>query len=155
MIKTEDFKKWFGILFAETFGVSDSPHGYALDDGKSGLLGTIDRIDARTASTSLKPGGETIASHCGHVHFILRWFYSYGQGQPIEPDWAGSWSTQTVDTPAWDALRSELRALYESVAGQVDGVQEWDETPLSASMILLTHCAYHVGEIKQIAASLP
>jgi hypothetical protein len=155
VITPENFKKWFNILFAETFGVTDLTYGYALDNGQAGLLGTIDRLDAGAASTALKPGGETVASHCGHVHFILRWFHSYGQGQPIEADWEGSWQGRTVDAAAWDALRAELRSLYAAVVEQVNAVEQWGETPLSACMILLAHCSYHLGEAKQIISALP
>ena len=52
MIKTEEFKKSLHGLLAEAFGVLESPHGFFLDTGQSGLLGTINRIDAATASAT-------------------------------------------------------------------------------------------------------
>ena len=154
MIKTEEFKKWLVILLAETFGVSDSPHGFMLDDGKAGLLGTINGINAATASSTLKPDRETIASHCGHILFLLRLYDAYEQGQRPEHDWVGSWATHEVDDAAWDTLRTDVQTAYEAVIQHIHARDEWIEPPLSASMILLAHCAYHVGEIKQLLTSL-
>jgi hypothetical protein len=153
MIKTEDFTKWLSLLLAETFGLSDAPSGFFLDTGRSGLFGTINAISAETASTALKPENATIASHCAHVLFLLRLFEAYEQGQRLEPDWPESWKTRVVDEVAWRTLRAELQTAYDTVLARLRARTAWEEPPLAASMILLAHCAYHVGEIRQLLTS--
>lgn len=68
-------------LLAETFGVSDSPDGYMLETGHSGLLGTVDAISANLASRALTTQEPTIAGHCGHILFLLKFFDTYEQGR--------------------------------------------------------------------------
>lgn len=154
MIESNDFRKWFGILFAEAFGVADTESGYFLDSGRAGLLGTIDQVDAQTASAALKPGNATIASHCGHVLFILHFFTAHSRGETPTADWPGSWTTREVDDAAWATLRGDVRREYETIQRWLQHNERWDEAPVAALMILLTHCAYHVGEVRQLLTSL-
>jgi len=154
MIRTEDFTKWLSLLLAETFGLSEAPSGFFLDTGQSGLLGTINLISAEAVSTALKPENATIASHCAHVLFLLRLFDAYEQGQRPEPDWEESWKTRVVDEAAWRTLRAELQAAYDTALAQLRARTAWDEPPLAASLMLLAHCAYHVGEIRQLLTSI-
>lgn len=149
MIKTDDFTKWLNQLLAETFGVSETPSASFLDSGRSGLLGTIDALSAEQASTARQPEQATIASHSAHVLFLLRLFEAHELGQPTEPDWEASWKIRVVDEAAWANLRADLLAAYTTVMAQVRARTAWDEAPLAAVLTLLTHCAYHVGEIRQ------
>src|SRR5262245_62215734 len=110
MIPTAEFTHWFFLLLAETLGVADTPNGRILDTGQSGLLGTIDTLSAEVASAAPTPEQATIASHCGHVLFLLQYFAAYERGETPTPDWASSWATRVVDEAAWLALRQELRA---------------------------------------------
>jgi hypothetical protein len=148
MIETT-FKKWLTTLLAETFGVVDGSDVYILDSGQAGLLGTIKTIGAETASATPRPEQAPIAAHCGHVLMLLRWFASYEEGQPIEPDWPGSWATRVVDEAGWADLQAELQTNYEAVMGYLRAREEWHDAAVAASMMLLTHCAYHVGEVRQ------
>jgi len=149
MIQTTDFTKWLRILLAETFGVADTADAYFLDSGQSGLLGTINALSAELASAAPTPEQGTIASHSGHVLFLLRLFDAYEHGQTPTPDWEGSWSTRVVDDAAWQALRDDLQAAYDSVMADVQTNDSWPEPRLAAAMMLVAHCAYHVGEVRQ------
>jgi len=149
MIPTPEFTKWFFILLAETFGVADTPDGYILDTGQSGLLGTINTLSAEVASAAPTPDQATIASHCGHVLFLLQYFAAYERGETPAPDWEGSWTTRVVDDGAWQALRDELRTTYDDVMARLRVRETWPEAAVAASLMLLAHCAYHVGEIRQ------
>jgi hypothetical protein len=150
MAQTADFKKWLLILLAETFGVSDAPNGYILDSGRSGLLGTINMLNAEAASAARAPEHATIAAHCAHILFIVNYFAGYERGETPAADWAGSWSTRVVDDAAWQALRNDLQTSYDTVIARLEARDEWPEAGVAASMILLAHCAYHVGEIRQL-----
>lgn len=154
MIKTEDFVKHLTALLTEAFGVLDSPDVFFLDSGRDGLLGTVDGIGADTASRPLKPGRETIAAHCGHVLYLLQLFDAYDQGQTPQPDWAASWNTNEVDEASWRRLRADLRAAYDSVLARLKGGGPWPEPRLAASIILVTHCAFHVGQIRMLHTAL-
>lgn len=150
MINVVDFKKPMGLLLAETFGVLDESSATFLDSGRAGLLGTIDMIDAKVASTAPALEHETIASHCGHVLFILHLFDANDQGQTPEADWAESWKTGVVDDAAWKKLRAELRNAYETVAGRLQAREQWPETAVAAWATLLAHCTYHTGVIHKL-----
>jgi hypothetical protein len=154
MIQTSDFQKWVGILWAELFGVTSADSGYFLDDGQSGLCGSLAAVNAQTASTSPRPGGETIASHSAHVLYFLNWFLAHTRGENPPADWPGSWRTQTVTEAEWDTLRRELRTAYEQIAQVIHQMAHWSEPALAAVLILLPHCAYHLGEIRQMITVL-
>jgi hypothetical protein len=147
MLTEDEFKSPFLVFLAEVFGVSGAPGGYFLDTGRSGLLGTLDNIDAVTASTPLKSAPDTIAAHAAHVLYILRFFSAHEQGRNPEPDWPGSWTTHRVDEESWNRLRDELRTTYEFVVVRLKAREEWQGPAIGASMMLLAHCAYHVGVI--------
>ena len=149
MIAESDFKTPFFTLFAEIFGVSDNPHGFILDDGRSGLIGTIAGVDAARASSASEGTQATLAAHVNHVLFILNHFLAFERGETPEADWAGSWRVQVVDDAAWDALRTELRTAYETVAERMTARAELPPPAIGSMMMLLAHCAYHVGEIRQ------
>lgn len=150
MIKTEDFKKSLTGLLAEAFGVLESPHGFFLDTGQSGLLGTINQIDAATASATAQPDQETIAAHCGHILWLLRFFAAYERGETPTPDWSASWQTQSVDEAAWAHLRSELQSTYEYLITRLQAREDWHELAVGAWMMLLAHVSYHVGVIHKL-----
>ena len=149
MIPTAEFTKWFLLLLAETFGVADTPYGYILDTGQSGLLGTIDALSAEVASAAPTPEQATIASHCRHVLLLLQYYAAYERGETLEPDWSGSWAIRIVDDAAWQALRHELRTTYDALMARLQARDTWPESGVAASLMLLAHCAYHVGEIRQ------
>jgi hypothetical protein len=149
MIPTATFTQSFVTLFAETFGVSTLPSGYFLDTGQSGLLGTVNAVNAELASVTRTPDDATIAAHCGHILFLLRFFAAYERGETPTADWAGSWTTRVVDEVAWHTLRNELQTAYESIVMRVQARDVWPDEAVGATMMLLAHCAYHVGEIRQ------
>lgn len=149
MIPTNDFTSAFFTLFAEIFGVADMQSAYILDTGQSGLIGTIDKLSAEVASAAPSPNQATIASHCGHILFLLHFFAAFERGETPEPDWEGGWATRAVDEAAWRALRAELRATYDALMVRLRQREEWPQQAVGASMMLLAHCAYHVGEIRQ------
>ena len=149
MISTTEFSKWFLLLFAETFGVADTPNGYILETGTSGLLGTIATVSAPVASFTPTPAQASIAGHCGHILFLIKYFAAYERGETPLADWAGSWATSQVDEQEWQHLRHELREAYDAVVARLQEREDWPEAAVAASLMLLAHCAYHVGEIRQ------
>jgi hypothetical protein len=149
VIQTSTFTQPFFVFFAEAFGVSAMPSGYFLDTGQSGLLGTINTLSAEVASAARTPEEATIAAHCGHILFLLDFFAAYERGETPTPDWPSSWTTRVVDETEWGALRHELQTAYDTIVTRLQARETWPDEAVGASMMLLAHCAYHVGEIRQ------
>lgn len=149
-MQTETVQKWLNLLLAEAFGVSPSPRGFFLDSGQAGLLPSLDVLSAYVASTALAPNEPTISAHCGHLLYSLELFNAYEQGLRPMPDWPSSWATAQVNETEWHALRDNLKQAFEMVQNNIQNNDQWPEQRLAASLMLLTHTAYHVGQIKQL-----
>lgn len=150
MIDDGIFKQSLAGLLSEAFGVAESQQGFFLDSGQSGLLGTINQLDAATASTLFRPDAETIAAHCGHVCWLLNFFAAYERGETPAPDWAASWQTQVVDEPTWKALRGEIAQTYTHLLTRLHARTDWQPMAVGAWMMLLAHVSYHVGVIHKL-----
>ena len=149
MIENSSFTGPFLVMPAEAFGVSEMPSGYFLDTGQSGLMGTINALDARTACAARTRDDPSIAAHCGHILYLFRFYAAFERGETPAADWPGSWKTPDLDDAGWDTLRHELQTEYETLVDWLQKREAWPDQALGASMMLLAHCAYHVGEIKQ------
>jgi hypothetical protein len=148
LMETSVFTEPFYTFFAEAFGVSDTPAGYFLDSGQSGILATIDGIPAAVASVGA--GDEvSIAAHCNHILFLLNFFAAIERGEMVEPDWRSSWAVQEVDDAEWQALRDALHAAYNEVISRLQARDSFPDAAVGPAMLLLAHCAYHLGEIRQ------
>jgi hypothetical protein len=154
MPKTEDFTKWLTLLLAETFGVSQAPFGFVLDSPQAGLFGAIESLGAPLVSYAPAPDQPSIAAHCNHVLAALHLFEAYERKQTPEPDWPATWSTRMVDEVDWVHLRKDLQEAYHSVVIGLEDNDRWPEPRVAAALMLLTHCAYHVGQIKQLLSSI-
>lgn len=148
MIQEDDFKGTLKTLLAEAFGVSENPHGYFLDSGQAGFLAILDHVSAEIASQSVRSGNATIAAHCEHVNFIL------DVVRNPEIDWAGSWHLSTVNEQEWQQVRQTLRQRYEALIHAIDTMPEWNSNFVGGAMIILTHCVYHLGEVRQMLSVL-
>jgi hypothetical protein len=139
----------FFIFFEELFGLTDSPSGYFLDNGRAGLLGTIDQLTAEQASAGAASGQTTIAAHCNHILFLLNLFLAEERGETTHPDWKSSWAVNSVDNDSWQSLRSAIRAAYDEVVVRLKARDPLPEQAVGPAMLLLVHGAYHLGEIRQ------
>lgn len=149
-IEATTFQQSLLALLSEAFGTSGAPSSMFLDSVSAGLLPTVSSLSAEQASRAVAPGRTTIAAQCGHVLFLLQLFAAAERGESPEADWAGSWSRATVTAVEWKALQAELRALWGSVAERLRGKDGWPEARVQTAMLLLTHCTYHVGAIRQL-----
>lgn len=143
------FAQTFFALFAEAFGVAETDDAYFLDSSRAGLLPTIDTLSAELVSIRRSEDDATIAAHCGHVLFLLRFFAAHQRGETPTADWAGSWATPIVDEPAWRELRDAIRSTYDEIVAGLRAFESWPDPAIGAAALLLTHCAYHLGEIRQ------
>ena len=152
-IDVAGFKNTMLTLMPELFGVADVPSSYMLDDGRAGLLGTLEKVDAATASAGLRPQNATIAAHTNHILLLLDLFVAYDHGEQPHADWEGSWKVQHVDPAAWDTLRATVRTRYDQAIERIQERTEFPPEAVGGCIILLTHVSYHLGEIKQMLTS--
>lgn len=123
----------------------------------SGVLGTLEAIPADVASRPPAPGMNTIAAHAEHLRYAMELATRAlgGEDAYATADWAGSWRTQTVDGPQWDALRAALREQHRRLLAALRDRREWsDRDTLWGVLALVGHGAYHLGAIRQIARLL-
>jgi hypothetical protein len=143
-------------LFEEAYVGPPDPRGtwFADNEPRCGFLGTIERLDAATASRPLSAGDPlSVASHAGHIRYSLHLTNLAMRGENPYPgaDWKGSWATRGVDETEWKALvasiAKEIDDLREAFAG---GMVKWnDEVIATGSLAALMHGAWHLGAIRQ------
>jgi hypothetical protein len=141
------YQKLFAIL-EETFA---SHHGIYLDDGTS-LFSTLDQISANEASIPVGNRCATIAAQVEHVIYFLQVLEGYITGQTIDDvDWDEIWSrVSSVTTTEWNDLKARLKQAYLHLREILQGIENWAQNDaIEASMAILVHTAYHLGEIRQ------
>jgi hypothetical protein len=119
----------------------------------SGFLGTLDATPASLASRPPAAGGNTIAAHSAHLLYALSLALRAMRGENpyATAKWDESWRTQTVDEPAWAALRADLRRVHgELVASIRAGLPSDDHDLLKGTIALVGHSAYHLGAMQTI-----
>ena len=103
-------------LLGEAYaGRAQAPTWFIDHGAHSGVLGTLESIDASDASRATVSGGSSIAAHANHLRWSLRMTNAMMRGQPASRDWAESWAVRRVDDAAWTRLRAELKREYEQL----------------------------------------
>lgn len=147
-IPQEKFTQEFFEIFEETFTIH---HGVYLDNGTS-LITTLDQISAAEASIPVGGRCATIAAQVEHVIYYLQVLEGYITGQKIENvDWREIWNrVSEVTAEEWNDLRTRLKQAYGQLNELLRGIDNWAEgDALAASLAILVHTAYHLGEIRQ------
>ncbi len=148
-IKKDDFTSNILTLLKETFEGSSPEGSYYLDRGV-GVLNTIEKISAETASRSLGENGATIAAHLEHARFYLAVLPEFMNGSTEKVDWKESWLVKTVDETEWDLLKENVRREYQNVAEMFQMIEDWNDDRVGGAMAIVAHTAYHLGAIRQI-----
>ena len=149
----DPYRRMLLMLLAEIFGVSPLDHGMILDNGSSGYLSVLADIDAQTASRALKPGIATLAAHCGHMAWFLDYVIRMIDGERDQPKWSESWAIHEVDEAAWTALRERLRSNYHAIVQRLETRETLSDDDVAGSLVMITHLAYHLGEIRQMRSA--
>jgi hypothetical protein len=141
------YQELFDIL-EETF---ETHHGVYLDKGTS-LFATLDQISADEASIPIGNRCATIAAQVEHVIYYLEVLGWHIAGDEVgEVDWGEIWSrVRGVTTAEWDDLRGRLKETYARLSAMLRGIDNWEQNDaIGASMAIMVHTAYHLGEIRQ------
>ena len=152
---TKDVTDSLTTLFAELVNGAASRGGaFILNSGDDGLLRSLDKLSADTASNSVH-GGATIAAHARHVQYGLslmnRW--AAEGGDPFsDATWDDAWKTSRVDDGQWAKIREELRDEAQRWLAVLGAPRRVTPLELSGLVGSIAHLAYHMGAIRQIAA---
>jgi hypothetical protein len=123
-----------------------------LNRGDEGLLRSLERVSAASASASAT-GGATIAAHVDHLRYGLsllnRWVA--GEAAPWKgADWTASWRRSTVTDAEWRRLQAELRRESDGWMDALREPRELNDRELTWVIGSIAHLAYHLGAIRQI-----
>jgi len=152
-IATDSFKKQLFLLFEETF---DHVHGIYLDRGTS-LFETLDAISAEEASRPVSARCACIAAQVAHVRYYLEVLLDgYLLKKPIaRPDWPASWQLEHVTADEWQALKENLRQTQQRVLAAMNDLDVWDgQDNIGASLAILAHTAFHLGQIREVLCTV-
>ena len=153
---TNDISGSLTTLFSElTDGANASGGAYVLNSGDLGLLRSLDKLSAEDASGSVH-GGATIAAHAQHLRFGLslmnRWA-SEGGDPFADARWDEAWKTARVDEGEWGRIRAGLRDEIQRWSGALGARRDVTVIELNGMIGSVVHLAYHLGAIRQIAAT--
>ena len=148
-IVTKDFVDDLFTLLVETFESPPRP-GSAYLDQKAGLFDTLDAISAEQASRPIAEGGTSIAAQVEHTRFYLEVMEQFMNGRTEKVDWQESWQVEKVTPEAWERLKQDLKAAYESVTAKLKSIESWGDDEIGDSMAMVVHTAYHLGAIRQM-----
>jgi hypothetical protein len=139
-------------LLEETF---ERVQGIYLDRGTS-FFETLETISAQEASRPVSATCASIAAQVEHVRFYLRVLEDCILRKPeVKIDWEESWQLAEVTPEEWEALKQELRQTYQSVLRTMKSLDVWEgEDDIGASLGILAHTAYHLGEIRQALCTI-
>ena len=151
-ITTKEAVSQLVAVLSEAFEGPSAKWSYFTDAGReSGLLGTLEKLDAEEAS---RPVGETtIAAHAHHVAFGLEASAAWIRGDRAAREWQESWSVVTVNEESWNRLQQRLRAKYEDLRGALRDDAAASAESMGVAIGALAHAAYHLGSIRQKLAA--
>ncbi len=153
MIKPENFLNNLFSLYEETF---ENHHGIYLDKNTS-LLTTLETVSAEEASVPVGGKCASLAAQVTHVIFYLELLEKYFLKQEVgKVDWGEIWRTvEKISPEDWEALKAKLRQVYERLDKLFHATENWnDEDVVGASLAIVVHTAYHLGEIRQALCTL-
>jgi len=153
-MNTGSFAPILHALFRELVDGSPDPGArtYVLNRGDDGLLASLERLSA--ASASARPdGGASIAAHVDHLRYGLSLLNRWASGSaPPWPDmdWTASWKKNVVSEDEWKNLRDALHREADAWVRAVGSPRELSEVEAGWMAGSVVHVAYHMGAIRQI-----
>jgi hypothetical protein len=123
----------------------------AVLDVNTGWAQTLSVLTAAEASRPVAPGGTTIAGQTAHAAYYLELFEDIILNRQTHADWPGSFAPRAVDEAAWAAQQARLLGVADRVAALMRGNPSWPEPHVRSAIGSLTHLAYHLGAVRQMA----
>ncbi len=144
----ETLRPLIDSLLEETF---EAVQGIYLDKGTS-LFETLAGISAEQASIPVSEKCASIAAQVKHVNFYLEVLERYMfTPENSQADWGEIWRMTRAVTPAeCQASLQTLKETYKRLRERFNSLEDWgEERPLGGILGVITHTAYHLGEIRQ------
>lgn len=117
----------------------------------TGLLGTINGINAEEASTPIIEKGTTIAAHVEHLRWSLHVANSFVRGENPVMNWSESWQVRHVSSGEWALLVQELMREFNLLIQSLSSGIRWaSDEQLREILALIPHAAYHLGAVRQM-----
>jgi hypothetical protein len=152
-MNTRDISNALATLFSELVEGAPRTGGYMLNGGDEGLLRSLDRLPASSAS-GLTATGSSIAAHVDHVRYGLSLLNRWSADEQFDPfetaDWGASWRKTTVSEADWKALRAQLCDEASRWRETLSTPREIEDVDLNGFIGSIAHLAYHLGAIRQI-----
>jgi hypothetical protein len=151
-IAADAFLNALSHLWEEILGEPSRTSGpTAVLDLNTGWAQTLSVLTAAEASRPVVPGGTTVAGQTAHAAYYLELFEDIILNRRTPADWPGSFAPSEVDEAAWAAQQVRLLGVAGRVAVLMRGNPSWPEPHVRSAMGSLTHLAYHLGAVRQMA----
>ena len=137
----------------ETF---DGHSGIYLDTDTN-LFSTLSEISHAQASIPVGGRCAPLAAQVKHTSFYIQVNLGELIGEPLKDiDWNDIWETVgAVNADEWAAIVTELKSEYQRVRDIMTKVDDWSSGDAFGLIIaIITHSAYHLGEIRQALCTL-
>jgi hypothetical protein len=150
-MNTRDLTATMTTLLGELVNGPPGAAAYMLNQGDRGLLGSLDALTARDASSAVA-GGATVAAHVDHLRYGLSLMNRWSAGEnPFEgADWSASWRKTSVSDAEWQELRTALRSEAHRWLEGLGVPRDVSAVELNGIVGSIAHLAYHLGAIRQI-----
>lgn len=124
---------------------------YVLNSGDVGLVGSLARLSAESASR-LTETGSSIAAHAEHVCYGLSLINKWAAGEDAwrNADWSTAWRRTRVTDDEWTKLIASLADESHRWIAVLSTPREAHPMALKAVIGSVVHIAYHLGAIRQI-----
>ena len=126
--------------------------GWALNPKDPGLLQSLAKLTAETASAPSKTGS-SIAAHTDHLRYgleVLNKWSAAGETAFANADYSVSWRRTTVSAREWSELQEQLRVEARKWMDWLGTPRELNEADLTNAFASVAHLAYHLGAIRQM-----
>lgn len=154
-IALSDFQSSVVEIIKETFEKVD---GHYLDRGTS-VFETLAGVGADKASQSASDRVASLAAQVDHtgyyIYVLLRHLRAGGQDTEHKSDWDAAWARTAVSDEEWTGLVTTLRDEYNQFLEFVTSNEVWNADIIGGVLAVLSHCAYHLGEIRQALGVIP
>ena len=133
------------------FGADASATWFVNHEPDSGILGTVEPLNAEQASQPGPANGPSVAAHLEHLRWSLATVNETLRGKPWNPDWSASWSVQSVTDKQWSQLKQDLRREVERLLEALtpETFTYLDRMALTGILALAPHAAHHLGTLRQ------
>ncbi len=130
----------------------DGSGGVYLDRGTN-LLAELTALNGAQASTVLPGAGNSVANQIRHLLTTVKMHEpQFNGGDYPELDWGADWAEVTLGDNEWQELVATFAATREQlIRWVISPTVEENEEYAGAAVMVATHHAYHVGQIRHAA----